>query len=360
MKNIKDFFPSTSKYTYLNTPGIGLISTSVYKFRQSKYEELYHNGSEMMMQNMDLFPSVREKIASFFNGDPQFTTLLPSFSIGLNAILEGLKPGLKILLLENDYPSINWSVQARKFDLYYAEIDENSEENIYEQFRKNKPDVFVFSQVQYLNGIKMDNEFIDSLKKDFPNTILIGDGTQYLGTENFDFTNSGLDVLGASAYKWLGAGLGNGFFMFKPEMQEFINPKYLGFGSILGKYKEDGNTLIGKFEGNHLDPANIGSVKVALEFLEELGLQNIEKRIKTYSKTVKSKLEELDLLENSVVSRKNHSSIFNIKGNQDLFDKLTQNNILSSQRGEGIRIGIHYYNDEEDLEKLFQILKGEK
>lgn len=358
MKNIEEFFPATSRFTYLNTPGIGLISKEVYEFRQSKYHELYTSGSEIM-SDMNFFPSIREKIAAFFNGDPAFTTLIPSFSIGFNAILEGLDSGQKILLLKNDYPSINWAVQARKFDLVFVDITENLEEDIAEAFQQHRPDLFIFSQVQYLNGIKIDAEFIKTLKKDYPDTILIADGTQYLGTEKFDFKNSGIDVLGASAYKWLGAGLGNGFFMFTPEMEKIIHPKFLGFGSVLGKYKDEGESLIGKMEGNHLDPANIGSVKVALEFLEKMDLNKISTQIKKLSEKAKSALSEWNLLEESVALRKTYSSIFNIKGDQDLFDKLTQKNIICSQRGEGIRIGLHYYNTEEDLHKFLATVRPE-
>lgn len=356
MKNIEAFFPATSRFTYLNTPGIGLISRPVYEFRQAKYDELYISGSEIM-SNTNFFPSIREKIASFFNADPAYTALIPSFSIGFNAILEGLEPGQKILLLKNDYPSINWAVQARKFDLVFVDITENLEESIAIAFKKHKPDLFIFSQVQYLNGIKIDPEFLQTLKKDYPDTILIGDGTQYLGTEKFDFKNSGLDVLGASAYKWLGAGLGNGFFMFTPEMENVIQPKFLGFGSVLGKYKDKGETLIGKMEGNHLDPANIGSVKVALDFMEKMEMNKISSRIKRLSDKAKTALSEWNLLEESVVKRKIHSSIFNIKADQALFEKLTEQKIICSQRGEGIRIGLHYYNSEEDLNRFLEAVR---
>src|SRR5699024_7399451 len=162
-------------------------------------------GSEMMMSGALIFPEVREKIAKIYHGEPAFVSLHPAFSFGFNAVLEGLKPGLKILLLKDDYPSINHAVEARDFKVSYANIEENLEENIGDKFKSFQPDVFIFSQIQYLNGIKIDFSFIDELKKNFPNTLFIADGTQYLGTLGFDFKNSGIDILGASAYKWMGA-----------------------------------------------------------------------------------------------------------------------------------------------------------
>src|SRR5699024_5007797 len=176
-------------------------------------------------------------------------------------------------------------------------------------------------------------------------------------TEKFDFKKSGLDVLGASGYKWLGAGLGNGFFMFKPGVEKYIRPKNIGYASELGKYKEEGNTLIGKFEGNHLSPGNIGSLKVALDFLDKIDMDEVESRIINLKQHAKTAFTELGLLEEAIVKREHHSSIFNLKGDQELFEKLQRNNIICSQRGDGIRVGIHYYNEMEDLEKLLAVLK---
>lgn len=357
MDSIKENFPAANDFYYLNTPAIGLISKPVYDFKKNQIDKLYHSGSQMMESNLEIFPQVREKIAKIFGARPENVTLLPAFSFGLNAILEGLKPKQKVLLLDNDYPSINKAVEARDFKISYVKIDAHLEERIYDSFKKNPPDVFIFSQVQYLSGIKIDFSFIKKLKKEFPNTVLIGDGTQYLGTEDFDFENSGLDMLGSSGYKWLGAGLGNGFFIFKSDVKDYLNPKFIGFGSTLGKYKDEGDTLIGKFEGSHLDPTNIGSLKIALEELEKLDFQKIKSRIQHLTHLAKTAFSEMNLLEDAVLQRKEHSSIFNLKADDQMFENLIRNNILCSQRGEGVRIGIHYYNQEEDIEKLTEVLR---
>src|SRR5699024_2995691 len=198
--------------------------------------------------------------------------------------------------------------------------------------------------VQYLTGIKLDSRFIRQLKEEYPETLFIADGTQYLGTERFDFNQSGIDVLGASAYKWIGAGFGNGFFMFKPGVEKHMEPKHLGFGSIMGKYKESGDTFIGKLEGNHLDFSYIGCIREALLFQEQVGLEKIENHIALLSEKAKEVFTVMDLLDTSVRKRKQHSSIFNLKGDDALFQKLTSNGVLCSQRGNGIRVGFHYYN----------------
>ncbi len=357
MKNLVTDFSALQTYTYLNTPATGLISKSVKEFRQNHYEDLWQMGSNYFDANALLYAQTRECIAQHFGGNPERVALVPAFSFGWNAILEGLPQSSRVLLLQGDYPSINRAVAARGFQIDYAKIDENLEEHIYNAFLANQPDVFAFSIVQYLNGIKIDLDFIKKLKHEFPDTLLIGDGTQYLGMERFNFKASGLDVLGASAYKWIGAGFGNGFFMFAQGVEERIAPKHLGFGSGIGKYKS-GDTLIGKFEGSHLDAASMGSVKVALEQQQIIGVEQIEKQVSQLAEKAKKRLSDLGLLEPAVIKRSQHSSIFNIRGDEQVYDWLIAKKIVCSLRGNGIRIGFHYYNTEQDLDKLCKCLKS--
>lgn len=314
-------------------------------------------GSRFMKENGSIPDDTREAIASYFNGYPQLTALTPNFTVGLNAIMEGFSAKTKVLLLQNDYPSVNFAVESRDFSIAYARLDDQLEDNIAKVFRENQPDVFVFSLVQYINGIKIHLDFLKDLKEEFPETLIIADGTQYLGTEKFDFKASGIDILGSSGYKWMTAGFGNGFFMFKPRIADKIHPNLHGFGSNIGRYKEEGGTLIGKLEGGHMDNVNVGSVKVALDLHKQIGADTIEKQVTTLSKAAKSAFEDLNLLDGSVTKRKTHSSLFNLKGGDKRFQKLEKNDVLTSQRGPGIRVGFHFYNTMDDLDKLIEVLK---
>ena len=88
---------------------------------------------------------------------------------------------------------------------------------------------------------------------------------------------------------------------------------------------------------------------------EDTSVTNLGDLIK--QEGAKSAFMDLGLLNDTIVNRENHSPIFNIKGDAVLFQKLKKNNIICSQRGGGIRVGFHFYNSEEDLEALLEILK---
>jgi len=98
-------------------------------------------------------PAIRKSIGDFFSTSESNAALVPNFSFGMNAVLDGLSTGLKVLLLKGDYPSVSWPIENRGFDLCYAEINEHLEQNIAAVVAEHQPDVFAFSVVQHQRNI---------------------------------------------------------------------------------------------------------------------------------------------------------------------------------------------------------------
>jgi selenocysteine lyase/cysteine desulfurase len=334
MIELKEEFPVLDRYTYLNTASCGLISQSLVAWRREHDANLLNGGSVFRDLHKPHIESIRASAASFFKAAENEIGLIPNFSFGFNTLLDGLRRDFKVLLLKSDYPSINWAVENRDFDVCYAEIDENLEENIETAVQEHKPDVIAFSLVQYITGIKIDLEFVKRLKAYHPNLLIIGDGTQFLGTSDFSFSKSGLDVLIASCYKWLLAGYGNAIIMIKEDAQKNIFPKAIGFNSSDAMYsRRDDISFVKRFEPGHQDTLNYGSLQKSLEMLEKIGMNFIEEKIIHLASEAKKRFEELDLLNDAVVKREQHSSIFNIRAKNGLFQKLKENNIICSWIG---------------------------
>jgi len=359
MIELKEDFPVLERYTYLNTASCGLISQSLVAWRREHDANLLNGGSVFRDLHKPQIESIRASAARFFKASENEIGLIPNFSFGFNTLLDGLPRDLKVLMLKSDYPSINWAVENRDFDVCYADIDENLEENIEIAVQEHKPDVIAFSIVQYITGIKIDLEFVKRLKAYHPNLIIIGDGTQFLGTSDFNFSESGLDVLIGSCYKWLLAGYGNAIIMVKEDVQNKISPKSIGFNSSNAVYSgRDDIAFVKRFEPGHQDTLNYGSLQKSLEMLEKTGMKVIEEKIMLLSSEAKKRFEELDLLNDAVLKREQHSSIFNIRAKNGLFEKLKSNNIICSQRGNGIRVSFHFYNSLEDLDRLIEVINA--
>lgn len=355
MKNFSKLFPVLKQYTYLNTAASGLLSTPVLEWRQEHDLDFLVMGSKLTDQQGKVLSSVREKVGKLFSCAANRVALTPNFSYGMNTLVEGIT-SKKVLLLKEDYPSVLWPFTSRNFEVSYTDIDANLEENVRSAFAKAQPDIFAFSMVQWLNGIKINQEFLRQLKTDYPDTLLIADGTQYMGTEVFDFDNSPFDVIGASTYKWMNAGYGNAIFLFKEEVAHKIALKTTGFNSIQGKYKPHEGSFLGHFEPGHQDSLNFGSLGVAIDLIHQIGMSTIQEHIEAIAKKAKSAFTERGLLDEAVVNRSVHSSIFNLKGDQSLVQRLDDNNIICVARGAGVRVSFQYYNTEKDLQLLLDVL----
>ncbi len=349
-------FPILKQYTYLNTPASGVLPKSVLEFRQQHDIAFFESASKLKEKQADLLAETRQAVAQLFNCPATQTALTPNFSLGFNILLDGLPKSSTFLLLKEDYPSINWPVEQRFSDIYYSDITADMESQIAAIFETRHIDVFAFSVIQYISGIKIDLNFIKELKARYPKTMFIADGTQFCGTTYFDFETSGLDVLGASCYKWMNAGYGSAFFMFKEEVASYIHPQTKGFNFKFGKHKQQDNSLIGVFEPGHLDTLNFGSLLEAIHIINTIDVSAIQHKIERLSHQVKEALSDKGLLSDAVINRSIHSSIFNIQGNQALFEHLLEHKVLCVQRGSGIRVGFNYFNDEGDLQQLIDLL----
>lgn len=358
MEDIHGKFPVLQKHIYANTASSGLPYEDLMEWRR-KHDQAFLNGGSTMRDNAhSLITKTRETVGRFFGCKYENVALLQNFSIGMNMLLEGLDKKEKVLFLENDYPSVVWPFERRGFSFSFAKMDENLEQNILRKVAEEEITVLAISIVQWLSGIKIDLDFLKRLKTEYPDLLIIADGTQFCGTADFNFEDSGIDVLGASCYKWLLSGYGNGFMLFKDLVKERSALKTIGFNAAnADKSKKDSVRFAKRFEPGHLDTLNFGSLKFSLEFFEKLGKRNIEMRLRELSEYAKKELTDLVLLESAVVQRKEHSTIFNINGDDALFNALVDENIVSSQRGDGIRLSFHIYNSENDIDAIVKILK---
>ncbi len=353
-------FPVVGKYTYLNTAASGLLPKSVADWRREHDTAFLGQASLFRDNHKEHIWEIKREVARFFEAEAKRVALVPNFSFGLNALLEGIPSGKKILLLERDYPSINWPVEYRNFEIQYVAIDEHLEDSVAEAFQKFQPDFFLCSLVQYINGIRIDLEFLKKLKERYPDTLFVGDGTQSFGAWPYSFKNGPFDIVGASTYKWLVSGYGNGFMILGEHVEECISPKSIGFNSADAVYgNKDDINLIGRLEPGHQDTLNFGSLQKSLQLLSTIGVAFIENRVTQLSTLAKERFSALGWLEPSVTQRSLHSSIFNIKGNATLFMKLKSKGIITSPRGKGLRVSLHFYNSEEDLERLIQAVQEE-
>lgn len=328
------------------------------KWRREQDLALLLKGSAQWPEMIAILKDTRTAIKDFFIATKEGVALVPNFSLGLNLLLENQDPKQKVLLLEEDYPSLNWPFENRGFDITYIKPGEQLEEQIARKVQTEEITILALSLVQWLNGIKINLNFLNELKEQHPSLLIIADGTQHCGAVKLDFGGSGIDVLGASGYKWLLGGYGNGFMLIKEKIQSRFSVLTSGFNSAEGNLQHrDQIPMCKRLEPGHLDSLNFGSLKHSLDFLREIGMERIEAQNRKLSEKAIKEFGQLGLLQDEVLARNDHGSIFRLCAPRAIYDHLLHNGVQCSWRSDGIRLSFHFYNTEKEVDHISEIIK---
>ena len=356
----KSYFDIPEDIIYLNTPGNGLLPRENHKWRRQRDSDFFDVRGDLRDKQPAFIASLKGSIAELFGCKSNNVYALPNFSFGMHMLLTGLPKDLRVLLLEDDYPSLNYPVLTHGFEIKRISMTEDLEDKILKLAKDGLFDVLMLSVVQYISGFKIDLEFIKKLKTDYPNILIIADATQFLGTEPFDFEKSGFDAIGTSGYKWLMAGFGNGFFILSDYLKELLYrdaqlqeaPK-----EQMWAHKSILDTI---FEPGHQDTLAHGTLLQSLKFLENLGLENVKNHNEDLIAYAHEIFDNEGWLLPLIRTRKIKSSVINVQVSPSLYPYLMDKGVKCFPRGTGIRIGLHLYNNREDIDKFVRILKESK
>lgn len=356
-ETIRKEYPVFAQKTYFNTCSSGLFSREVLAFRRSLDEDYMAKGSDFRAGVYKNIRSIKETLAQAFGADADRTALIPSCSHGLNLVLESLAKGQRVLHLKEDYPSIVWPFESRDFICVSIEEGAYTAEALAAQIRQHQIDILAVSAVQYSNGAIIAPANFRALKTLFPDLLIIVDGTQFLGTAPFNFTESGIDVFSASAFKWLCAGYGNGVLFLSEQVKKRLHSKVRGYNTYKNPRQEGQPSLGAFFEPGHQDLLVFKTLAFQVEKLATIGFDQIQAQIHRLKSLARQRIAaETNFSIRTPLNTDLASGILSMDAPKALVQYLNENGIVCSYN-RGLRLGIHFYNHEEDVDRLLDLLK---
>ncbi len=357
MKNIRENYPALEKRTYFNSPSCGLFSKQVVAYRRSIDEEHLQNPHSFRAGVYNTIKEIKRSIATAFGAETERTALIPSCSYGINLVLEALADGQKVMHLKNDYPSIIWPFRSRNYHCITVDNEDYSEEELIKNIKAHQIKILAVSAVQYSNGEIIAAQTFRAIKKQFPEILILVDGTQFLGTAAFNFRESGIDLFAASTFKWLCAGFGNGVMFMSEQLEEKLNSKARGYNTYKNPRKEGSPTLGEFFEPGHQDLLVFKTLEFQVKWHSEIGFENIQAQIKEVKMYLREKIK--DETPYKIITSVNPylaSGILSVDAPKELVKYLNANNIVCSFN-RGLRLGVHFYNNLEDVDELIKKIK---
>ena len=379
---------SGSDLVYLDNAATTQKPQSVLDEVDSLYREananvhraLYALGSEAT----ERFENSRKKVAKYIGANSEKEIVFTSGtteSINLLARSFGntLKPGDEILISEMEHHSniVPWQMTAQRTGatLKYLSIKETGELDI------SNPEKYFTSNTKIISLTHMSNVLgtINPIKKlsakaHQVGAIMIVDGAQGASHLPVDVKELGCDFYAFSGHKMLGP-TGIGVLWGKTEHLDGMDP-FMGGGEMINTVTMESSTwndIPYKFEAGTPNFAQAVGLGAAIDYLQNIGMDNIAAHEQMLIKYALGKLNQIDGLRIHGSAKDRGGVIsFNMDGihPHDLAQFLNEDNIairvghhcaqpLLKTLGETAtaRMSFYIYNDESDVDKFCESLE---
>ena len=288
-----------------------------------------HRGAySLSIEATEAYENGRDKIAKFINASREEVIVTKNASEALNLVaysygLDNLKDTDEIVLsiMEHHSNLVPWQYVSRKTGakLKYMYINDNYELDMDEVKAKitNKTKVVGIVHISNVTGtINNVKEIIDYAHS--KGAVVVLDVSQSIPHMKIDVKELDADFVAFSGHKML-APLGIGILYGKKELLTKMTPFLYG-GDMIEYVYEDHTTfapLPSKFEAGTQNVGGVVGMSAAIDYIEAVGYENIEKHDKELVDYAVEKLSKLDYITLYMTNNpKHHSAVisFNIKG----------------------------------------------
>lgn len=317
------------------------------------YEEMTansHRGDYDLCYNVEReVEETRKIVAEFVGAKANEVVFTSGDTESLNLVAFGyalkyLKEGDGILLSKSEHASntIPWFkiAEMTKANIYYVDTDKNliTPKNVVKAFEKH-PNIKIvsFAHVGNVLGYKIDIETITNACHR-NNAIIVVDGAQSVPHIKVNFNDLDIDFLTFSAHKMCGP-TGVGVLVGKETLLNSMDTFITG-GGMNEIFRSNGEVIPydapRKFEAGTQNLAGILGFKAAIEFLNSIGMENIEKYEKELHKYL---LERIKDCKDLIIYNNDHPSNIFTFNRKDVFaqDEAT----LLNSKGIAVRSGQH-------------------
>lgn len=273
-----------------------------YKTINSNVHRGVHTLSQLSTIEME---ATRGAVKEFINAKKDYEIIFTKGTTdGINLVASSIEPlinkGDEIIIstLEHHSNIVPWQFLAERKDLILKviPIDENGELllNEFEKLITEKTKIVAINHISNALGVVNSIEHIIKKAHEAQAFVLI-DGAQAISHKKIDVQKLNVDFYVFSAHKMYGP-TGVGILYGKEKLLERMKP-YQGGGEMIKEVTFEKTTyadLPFKFEAGTPNIAGNIVLKKAIEFIQNIGLENIEKYENSILKYITKKLEELD------------------------------------------------------------------
>ncbi|MBM3316096.1 aminotransferase class V-fold PLP-dependent enzyme, partial [candidate division WOR-3 bacterium] len=280
------------------------------------------------------------------------------------------RPGDNVVLMRDDFPTVTYpfnlllpQVERRWFDS--AELARDPEAVF--RLVDGRTRMVAVSWVHFLTGARFDVAAVCRFCRE-RGVLSVIDAIQGLGAVDLDWSRVGADFVVSHGAKWLLAPQGSGFMHVNPQTLPGLRPYNLGW--LSAEWREF-NDIFGpkpvrpdarRFEEGTKNYLGIWGMRGSLRLMLSVGMEAIGRRVRALVDALRGQLGRAGFDIVTPAGPDRSAGILTCrKPGADmaaLHQRLTDAGVAVSLRENMLRISPHFYNDEDEIERLVRVLAG--
>jgi len=365
-------FPIRERYAFFNHAGVAPIPAST----QAAISEFARTAAEEGPVNyaawLHAMSMAREVSGQLINADPDDICFVKNTNHGLLIVANSInwKAGDNVVALEHEFPAniLPWK-NLRQHGVEYRAVPERADYgyNIDDIAARidSRTRLLSVSWVEYSTGIRNDIAAIGQLCRE-KGILFCVDGIQGLGVLPIDVKALPIDFIMADGHKWMLAPEGCGILYVRREVISQLNDNMAGWCGMKNPQDYDNTDQpykpnARKFEEGSHNLLAINAMGTSLRILMGAGYDYIQERIRSTTTLLMTDARKQGYEIITPEAWENRAGIVSLrKEGQDIAAVakmlLDEHNIVIAARRGFLRVSPHFYNEEEEIERLVSAL----
>jgi len=375
LTQMRDLFPVTRRYAYLNHASVGALPEPVTHTMTRYLSKRGESGGIALTEWDADIERVRQACARFVGAHRDEIAFTGSISHGLNIVACGVdwREGDNLICAETEFTAnvYPWThLRRRGVEVRFAPARQNRilAEDV-ASLMDPRTRLVAISFVEFQSGYRNDLASLAALCHE-RGAYLCVDGIQGLGALQFSVAQTPVDFLAAHAAKWMLGPIGAGFLYIRRELLQVLEPAMAGWRSVVDrdnyfKYDSPLCDCGERFEPGSPNFGGLLGMEAAIELLLSVGIQEIETRILSLTDYLIKGLQASGCaIDTPIAGRRERSGIVSFRhralDSAQLYERLQTAGVIVSLRGDLIRVSPHFYNTEDELDRLLAVLPQQR
>jgi len=364
-------FPVTETYIYMNHAGVAPLSRRVQEAMAGFIENATFHGAVYADDWAETAEACRFAAAQFINADVTEIAFMKNTTQGILIAANGIdwKAGDNVVTTAVEFPANIypwWSLKER-YGVDTRMVPERDGRIYVEDIASaidERTRVLTISHVEFASGFRNDIAALGELCRERDIWFVV-DAIQGLGAVEVDVKSCNVDILAADGHKWLLAPEGAAIFYCADERREQLINTNIGWASVVNprdflNYDLTQRPDATRFEEGSYNSVGLYGLKAAISLLQDIGIRVIETRILGLTAQL---IAGLGAKGYRVITPKKDTEragivIFGSAQHTptELYEMLYAKNIITAERGSGVRVSPHFYNTVSEIDRLLEVL----